>query len=224
VMKHEWPSTEYRLPPAVFSPSINVNQNMAQAVAEAARSAQAAEFKNATQCLAKSININLPTEALASAQYAALRHAMRTPAWTNALRELTRSPLTEMQAHYAETMRDAGRLLSNETIRRLMELAESAELIEEGFDVAQETDSPLEDVITEEGVDYLGLDISRAVDRLLPILHWTVVVLSVTLVMASTNPLYEDYKDRVTVTLTKLIIVERVLNWHKEHTQENKDE
>lgn len=223
VMKRKWPITGHRLPPAVFSPSINVNQGLARAAAEAAKSAQAAQLRSATENLAKSFSVNLPTEALASAQYSALRHAMGTPAWTSALRELTRSPFNEAQARYAETMRDATRLLSDETIRRLMELAESAELIEEGIDTAEETDSPLEDVVTEE-TEYMGLDVSTAVDMLLPILQWSIVVLSVAWIMASTNPMYKEYKEPLTKTLTELYVVERVLKWHKEHTQANKDE
>ncbi len=149
---------------------------------------------------------------------------METPAWTSTLRELTRSPLTEMQARYAESMRDAARLLSDETIRRLMQLAESAELIEEGIDTAEGMDSPLEDVIPSEDVEYMGLDMDSAVDMLLPILQWTIVVLSVAWIMASSNPTYEQYKDLLTETLTKLYVMERVLKWHKKHTQENTDE
>ena len=201
VMKHELPITGYRLPPAVFRPAIDPNLNMGQAAAEAAKSAQAMQLGSATTNLAKSLRLDLPTDALASAQYAALRHTLENPAWLETVRELARSPLAEIQARYVETMRDATQLLSDETIQRLVELAESANLIEEGMDAAEDSDSPLEAVVTSEAVEYMGLDASNVVDTLVPVLQWAILVFSIALVMTFSAPNYKEYKQPLTETL-----------------------
>lgn len=205
---------QFRLPPSALRPSITINENAVRAAVNAAKSAYSVQLKGATEQFANSVPINLAPAALASAQFTSLRRLLKAP-----LEEATRAVLQGTQANvqglYTESLRRTAELLSNVDVRRMIELAESAELIEEAIETSRETGASLEEVVSED-IKLLSFNPSDAADALLPYVSWAIMILSVVLIMSYSNDSFAQYKEPTTVALASLAILERALKKSKE--------
>jgi hypothetical protein len=106
ITRQQMTISKFRLPPAVFRVlAVAVNENSIQAVVEAANSAYATQLRSAAENPARSLNVDLSTEALASAQYAAVQRFLKT-SLSEVTREISQSTVADAQARYAESLRE----------------------------------------------------------------------------------------------------------------------
>jgi ABC-type lipoprotein export system ATPase subunit len=63
------------------------------------------------------------------------------------IEQLATASLVDFRRQYAETLRQSIGLLSDETVRRMAELAESMQTIEQGTIAAEETTATLDDLV-----------------------------------------------------------------------------
>jgi hypothetical protein len=221
VIKQLKPISQFRLPTAVYSPRIDLGENAAKAAFEAAQSAQAAQLKRVAEEVVNSFRVRVPAEALASAQYAAVRSMLQDPPWQRTVAQLARAPMANAQKQYAETLRRATRLLSDETVRRMAELAESVQMLEQGAVAAEETDALFEGMVTAEDVEPVALDPNSAIDTLLPFVRWTILILSIAAITAASDPNYAEYKEPIYDALGRLAILERALDLCRKRDEDN---
>jgi hypothetical protein len=221
VIKQLKPISQFRLPTAVYSPRIDLGENAAKAAFQAAHSAQAAQLKRVAKEVVNSFRVQVPAEALASAQYAAVRRMLEDPPWQRTVAQLAQAPMANAQKQYAETLRRATRLLSDETVRRMAELAESVQMLEQGAVAAEETDTLFEGMVTAEDVEPVALDPSSAIDTLLPFVRWAILILSIAAITAASDPNYAEYKEPIYDALSRLAILERALDLCRKRDEDN---
>jgi hypothetical protein len=221
VIKQLKPMSQFRLPTAVYRPRIDLGENAAKAAFEAAQSAQAAQLKHVAKEVVNSFRVQVPAEALASAQYAAVRSMLEDPLWQRTVARLARAPMANAQKQYAETLRRATRLLSDETVRRMAELAESVQMLEQGAVAAEETDTLFEGMVTAEDVEPVALDPNSAIDTLLPFVRWAILILSIAAITAASDPNYAEYKEPIYDALSRLAILERALDLCRKRDEDN---
>lgn len=201
---------EFRAIPEAFRvPVPDLNQLAVTTAADAARSQGAEQLRKTVADLRREIVPNLPTEALAAAQYASLQQLGRQPL-ADAARALTERPFASVQEQYAETMRRAADLLSNPDVRRMIELADPEELVGGALDTSVEAGTAIGEVDAEDPASP-SLDPGSAADALLPYVSYAILMISVALAVASGSSEFAQYQDALTEALKWLVILERAL-------------
>ncbi len=199
----------YHAPPDALRSYATANETAVRASVEAANSAYSAQFRRAAEEAARSLSINLPPEAIISAQYIAAEQLLKEPV-REAARIAAQSVPADVQARYAETLRRAAEFLSNPDIRRMVELADPEELIDEALAPSQEAETTFGEVAAED-IEIFDLDLSSADDALLPYVSWAILVLSLAWAVASSEPSFVQYKAPLAETLAWLVFLERAL-------------
>ena len=78
VMKQRAAISRFCLPPAVFHAPLSINKNAIRAMVEAADTGHTTQLRSAAKYLARSLNIGLAAEAVASVQYTAMQRFLKT--------------------------------------------------------------------------------------------------------------------------------------------------
>ncbi len=199
----------YHVPPDALRAYATANETTVRAAVEAANSAYSAQFRRVAEEAARSVSINLPSEAIISAQYTAAEQLLKEPI-REAARIAAQGVTADVQARYAQTLLRTAELLSNPDIRRMVELADPEELIEEALATFQEAEGTFGEVAAED-IETFDLDLSSAADALLPYLNWAILVLSLAWAVASSEPSFAQYKAPIAENLAWLVFLERAL-------------